>query len=165
MKVIRLRISSKLCKQRVVRSIANSRLHTFLGFVLRFVLILCFVSSMMFLSLWSSTQSVSQIRAYFTSRKRIFWGVVFTKTKNFQCMKTRALASATLTCSPSVSGHFTLCRVSLCTSRRQFNCCRNNHLLNFWLVREFLVEIRTAKTDLLRWSLHSSSDAEDLRQL
>ena len=53
-------------------------LHTLLGFVLCFVLFLCFVSSMVFLSLWSSTQSVSQILAYFTSRKRVFWGVVFT---------------------------------------------------------------------------------------
>ena len=40
--------------------------------VLGFVLILCFVSSMVFLSLWSSTQSVSQILAYFTSLKRVF---------------------------------------------------------------------------------------------
>ena len=53
-------------------------LHTSSGFVLCFVLILCFVTSMEFLSLWSSTQSVSQILASFTSRKRVFWGVVFT---------------------------------------------------------------------------------------
>ena len=32
-----------------------------------------------------------------------------TKTKDLQCMKTHALASTTLTCSPSVSGHFTHC--------------------------------------------------------
>ena len=42
------------------------------------------------------------------------------KTKDLQCMKTDALASTTLTCSPSVSGHFTHCWVSLCTSCRQF---------------------------------------------
>ena len=48
-------------------------LHTLLGFVL------CFVSTIVFLSLWSSTQSVSQILAYFTSRKRVFWGVVLAK--------------------------------------------------------------------------------------
>ena len=28
------------------------------------------------------------------------------KTKDLQCMKTRALASTTLTCSPSLSGHY-----------------------------------------------------------
>ena len=54
-----------------------------------------------------------------------------TKTKDLQCMKTHALASTTLTCSPSVSGHFTHCWVSLCTSCRQFNCCRCTHLFNF----------------------------------
>ena len=48
-----------------------------------FVLILCFVSSIVFLSLWSSTQYVSQILAYFTSRKRVFWGVVFTHTVGY----------------------------------------------------------------------------------
>ena len=53
------------------------------------------------------------------------------KTKDFQCMMTHALASTTLTCSPSVSGHFTHCWVSLCTSCRQFNYCRCNNLLNF----------------------------------
>ena len=51
-------------------------------------------------------------------------------------MKTHALASTTLTCSPSVSGHFTHFWVSLCTSCRQFliivfNYCRCNRLLNF----------------------------------
>ena len=46
-----------------------------------------------------------------------------TRTKDLQCMKTRALASTTLTLtgSSSVSGHFTHCWVSLCTSCRQFN--------------------------------------------
>ena len=53
-------------------------LHKLLGFVSCFVLTPRFVPSMMFLSLWSYTQSVSQILAYFTSRKRVFWGVVFT---------------------------------------------------------------------------------------
>ena len=67
-----------------------------------------------------------------------------TKTKDLQCMKTHALASTTLTCSPSDSGHFTHCWVSLCTSCRQFNCCRCTYLLNFCPVREFLVEIHTA---------------------
>ena len=43
-----------------------------------------------------------------------------TKTKDLQCMKTHSLASTTLTCSSSVSGHFTHCWVSLCTSCRQF---------------------------------------------
>ena len=79
-----------------------------------------------------------------------------TKTKDLQCMKTPALASTTLTCSPSVSSHFTHCWVSLCTSCRQFNCCRRNHLLNFWSVREFLVEIHTAKTGLLRCCLYTT---------
>ena len=43
-----------------------------------------------------------------------------TRTKDLQCMKTHALASTTLTCSPSVSGHFTHRWVSLCASCRQF---------------------------------------------
>ena len=45
-----------------------------------------------------------------------------TKTKDLQCMKTHALASATLTltCSPSVAGHFTHCWVSLGASCCQF---------------------------------------------
>ena len=46
-------------------------------------------------------------------------------------MKTHALASTTLTCSPSVSGHFTHYGFSLCTSCRQFNCCRCTYLFNF----------------------------------
>ena len=46
----------------------------------------------------------------------------------------------------------THCWASLCTSCRQFNCCRCNHLLNFRPVREFLVEIHTAKTGLLWFS-------------
>ena len=54
-----------------------------------------------------------------------------TKTKDLQCMNTHALASTTVTCSPSFSSHFTKCWASLCTSCRQFNCCRCNHLLNF----------------------------------
>ena len=62
------------------------------------------------------------------------------------------------TCSPSVSGHFTHCWVSLWTSCRQFNCCRCNHSLNFWPVREFLVEIHTAKTGLLRCCLHTAQE-------
>ena len=54
-----------------------------------------------------------------------------TKTKDLQCMKTHALASTTLTCSPNVSSHFTHCLVSLCTSCRQFNCCRCNPSIQF----------------------------------
>ena len=47
-----------------------------------------------------------------------------------------------------------------------FNYCRCNHLLNFWPVREFLVEIHTAKTGLLRCCLYTSpSVAADRRQL
>ena len=42
----------------------------------------------------------------------------------------------------------TLLGFSLCTSRHQFNCCRCTNLLNFWPVREFLVEIHTAEMDL-----------------
>ena len=82
-----------------------------------------------------------------------------TKTKDLQCMMTHALASTTLTltCSQSVSCHFTHCWVSLCASFRQLNSCRWNHLLNFDLYREFLVEIHTAKTGLLRCCLYMSS--------
>ena len=39
----------------------------------------------------------------------------------------------------------TLLGFSLCTSCHQFNCCRCTYLFNFWPVREFLVEIHTAK--------------------
>ena len=48
-------------------------------------------------------------------------------------MMTHALASTTLTltCSPNVSGHFTHCWVSLCTSCRQFNCCRCTKFVQF----------------------------------
>ena len=88
------------------------------------------------------------------------------KTKDLQYMKTHALASTTLTCSPRVSGHFTHCWVSLCTSCRQFNCWRCTNLFNFWPVREILVEIHTAKTDLLRCCLYTTpSVAADRRQL
>ena len=58
-----------------------------------------------------------------------------TKTKDLQCTKTHALTSTastlTLTCSPSVLSHFTHCWVLLCSSCRQLNSCRCNHLLNF----------------------------------
>ena len=54
------------------------------------------------------------------------------KTKDLQCMMTHALASTTLTDSPSVSRHFhTLLGFSLCTSCHQFNCCRCTNLFNF----------------------------------
>ena len=76
--------------------------------------------------------------------------------KDLQCMKTHALASTTLTCSPSVSGHFAHCWDAFCNSCRQFNCCRCNHLLNFWFGREFLVEIHIAKTGLLRCCLYTT---------
>ena len=36
-----------------------------------------------------------------------------------------------------------------------FNCCRCTHLLNFLPVREFFVEIHTAKTGLLRCCLYT----------
>ena len=50
----------------------------------------------------------------------------------------------------------TLLGFSLCTSCRLFFCCRCNHLLNFWPVREFLVEIHIAKTGLSRCCLCTS---------
>ena len=79
-----------------------------------------------------------------------------TKTKDLQCMKTHALASTTLTCSPSVSGHFAHCWGAFRNSCRQFNCCRCNHLLNFWFGRESFVEIHSAKTGLLRSCLYTT---------
>ena len=57
---------------------------------------------------------------------------VTTKTKDLQCMKTHALASTTLTCSPSVSGHFTHCWVSLCTSCRQFLIVVGATIYSIW---------------------------------
>ena len=48
-------------------------------------------------------------------------------------MKTRALVSTTLTCSPSVSGHFSHCWVSLCTS------CRLIQLLSLYPFIQFLI--------------------------
>ena len=94
-----------------------------------------------------SSKTVKGQRHLLTTRKRDY-----KKTKDLQCLKTHALASTTLTCSPSVSGHFTHCWVSLCTSCHQFNCCRCNHLL----IREFLVEIHTAKKGLMRCCLYTS---------
>ena len=67
------------------------------------------------------------------------------KTKDLECMMTHALASTTLTDFPSVSGHNTLLGFWPCTSCQQFNCCNCTNLFNFWLVREFLVEIHTAR--------------------
>ena len=78
-----------------------------------------------------------------------------TKKKDLQCMKTHALAITTLTSSPSVSGHFTHCwdfRSVLHVVN--LNYCRCNHLLNFWPIREFLVEVHTAKKGLLRCCLY-----------
>ena len=63
-------------------------------------------------------------------------------------MKTHALASTTLTltCSPSVSGHFTHCWVSLCASCRQFfYSCRCNHVLNFDLCANSLYRFTLRK--------------------
>ena len=71
-------------------------------------------------------------------------------------MKTHALASTTLTCSPSVSRHFTPYWVSLCTSCRQLIQLLSLYsFTQFRPVREFLVEIHTAKTGLLRCCLHT----------
>ena len=69
------------------------------------------------------------------------------KTKELQFIKTHALASTTFTDFLSVSSHFThwLLGFSLCTSCHQCNCCDCNILFHFWPVREFLVEIHTAK--------------------
>ena len=53
------------------------------------------------------------------------------KTKDLQCMMAHALASTTLTRSPSVSGHFTLLGFSLCASCQEFNCCSCTNLFNF----------------------------------
>ena len=71
-----------------------------------------------------------------------------TKTKDLQCMMIHALASTTLTDFPSVSGHFTHSRDFRSVLRVVNSICRCTHLFNFWLVREFLVEIHTAKTVL-----------------
>ena len=62
-------------------------------------------------------QGISQRTTTLTDNKR-----ETTRTKDLQCMKTRALASTTLTltCSPSGSGHFTHCWVLHCASCRQF---------------------------------------------
>ena len=68
-----------------------------------------------------------------------------TKTKDLQCMKTHALASTTLTCSPSVSGHFTHC-----WDFRSRIPCRDSHCEN-------------GSFEVL--SLHLPSVAADRRQL
>ena len=54
-----------------------------------------------------------------------------TKRKDLQCMKTHAFGINYALMFPSVSSHFTHCWVSLCTSCRQFNCCRCNHFTKF----------------------------------
>ena len=46
------------------------------------------------------------------------------------------------------------CWVSLCTSCRQFNCCRCKPFTQISPVREFLAEIHTAKTDHQRCCLY-----------
>ena len=65
------------------------------------------------------------------------------------------VAPTTLTCSPSVSSHFTNCWVSLCTSWRQFQLFSLLHSLIFWPFRVFLVEIQNAKMGLLRCHLYT----------
>ena len=89
-----------------------------------------------------------------------------TKTKDLQCMKTHALASTALTCSPSVSGHFAHCWDAFCNSCRQFNCCRCNHLLNFLIRTRILCRdshCENGSSEVL--SLHHPSVAADRRQL
>ena len=63
-----------------------------------------------------------------------------TKTKDQQCMMAHALASTTLTCSPSVSGHFTHCWVSLCNSCRQWLSV----FFTSWRIRKFSACFATA---------------------
>ena len=53
------------------------------------------------------------------------------KTMDLQCMKTHALASTTLTCSPSIVGHFTHVGFRSVLRVVNFNSCRCNHVLNF----------------------------------
>ena len=50
----------------------------------------------------------------------------------------------------------TLLGFSLCTSCHQLGCCCCTNLFNFWPTRQFLVEIHTAKTGLLRCCLYTT---------
>ena len=84
--------------------------------------------------------------------------------EDLQCMMAHALASTTLTNSPSVSGHFTHWWDFRSVLRVVNSICRCTNLFNFWPVREFLVEIHTAKTGL-RCCLHPLSVTVDRRQL
>ena len=68
------------------------------------------------------------------------------RTKDLQCMMPHALASTTLTDSPIVSGHFTHCLAFRSAPRVTYSIVVTvPNLFNFCPVREFLVEIHTAK--------------------
>ena len=68
------------------------------------------------------------------------------KTKNLQCMMPHALALPTLTDFPSVSGHFKHCWAFRSAPRVTNSIVVTvPNLFNFRPVREFLVEIHTAK--------------------
>ena len=71
------------------------------------------------------------------------------KTKDLQCMMTHALASTALTDSPSVSSHFTHCWAfhSVLRVVNSISRCSTN-VFSFYPVREFLVQLHTAKTVL-----------------
>ena len=69
-------------------------------------------------------------------------------------MIAHALASTTLTDSPSVSGYFTHCWDFHFVLRVVNSICRCTNLFNFWLVHEFLVQFHTAKNGLVRCCLY-----------
>ena len=54
----------------------------------------------------------------------------------------------------------TLLRFSLCTWCQQFTCCSCTNLFNFWPVREFLVEIHTAK--MVLWGVVFTVDGTEM---
>ena len=72
-------------------------------------------------------------------------------------MMTHALASTTLTLtsSPSVSGHFTHCWVSLCTSCHQFNFVAVT-IYSILTCTRIPCRVHTAKTGLLRCCLYTT---------
>ena len=84
-----------------------------------------------------------------------------TRTKDLQCMKTHALASTTstltLTCSPSVSSHFTHCWVLHCASCRQFLILVAVTIYSILTCTQIPERVHTAKMGLLRCCLYNLS--------
>ena len=72
-------------------------------------------------------------------------------------MKTHALASTTLTCSPSVSGHFTHCWAFRSVLRVVNSIVVAVPIYSIFdlYATDFLVEIHTAKTGVLRCCLYT----------